>query len=113
MFGTERSLNLPGPQSAFTALYRLFGVFLDGFWMRFRWTYLTAVGVIIAVFGMLAILPSCPLFALFPPFVVGEPCDLSGITGMAGLTMAFTGAGLVLFAEIARRLNPTPKSAIS
>ncbi len=81
--------------------------------MRFRWAYLTALGVMIAVFGMGAILPSCPLFVLFPPFVVGEPCDVSSITGVAGLTMAFAGAGLVVCAEIARWRNRAPKTASS
>ncbi len=79
--------------------------------MRFRWTYLEVVGVILAGFGILAILSSCPLLVLFPPIVVGEPCDLSGVAGMVGLVMALAGAGLFLAGEIGRRLKPTPKAA--
>ena len=62
--------------------------------MRFRWKYLELLGGILIVFGMLAVLPGCPYFGLFPPIIYGR-CDLSSLAGETGFGTAV--AGTVLF----------------
>jgi len=71
------------------------------------WTYLVVCGVSLGLIGLyLVVSGGCPFFALFPPILVGTPCELTQ-TGSMGLVLSVAGGALVIAVEIARRLKPT------
>jgi len=80
--------------------------------MRFRWKYLELLGGILIVFGMLAVLPGCPYFGLFPPIIYGR-CDMSSLAGETGFVTAVAGTVLFISGEIGRRLKSPPKASIA
>ena len=72
--------------------------------MRTR-TYLVVAGVVLGFVGLdLVVIGGCPFFVLFPPILVGTPCELSQ-TGSIGLILSVAGGALVIAAEIAQRLK--------
>ena len=74
--------------------------------MRGR-TYLLACGVSLGLIGLFLIASGgCPFFILFPPILVGTPCQLTQ-TGSIGLILSVAGGALVIAVEIAQRLKPT------
>ena len=77
--------------------------------MRPRTSFVVA-GVSLGFVGFyLVVIGGCPFFALFPPILVGTPCELSQ-TGSIGLIFGVAGGSLVIAAEIARRLKSTGTS---
>ena len=79
---------------------------------RFPWKYLEVLGGILIVFGMLAVLPGCPYFALFPPIIYGR-CDVSSLAGETGFVTAVAGTILFTSGEIGRRMSSPPKASIA
>ena len=70
-------------------------------------TYLVVCGVSFGFIGLFLVASGgCPFFALFPPILVGTPCELTQ-TGSIGLIFGVAGGALVIAVEIARRLKPT------
>ncbi len=68
-------------------------------------TYLVVAGVVLGFVGLdLVVTGGCPFFVLFPPILVGTPCELSH-TGSIGLILSTAGGALVIAAEIAQRLK--------
>ena len=74
--------------------------------MRGR-TYLIVCGVSLGLIGLFLVASGgCPFFILFPPILVGTPCQLTQ-TGSIGLILSVAGGALVVAVEIAQRLKPT------
>ena len=70
-------------------------------------TYLVVCGVSFGFIGLFLVASGgCPFFILFPPILVGTPCELTQ-TGSIGLILGVAGGALVIGVEIAQRLKPT------
>ena len=70
------------------------------------WTYLVVCGVSFGFIGLFLVASGgCPFFILFPPILVGTPCELTQ-TGSIGLILSVAGGALVIAVEIAQRLKP-------
>jgi len=71
------------------------------------WTYLLVGGVSLGLIGLFFVASGgCPFFILFPPILVGTPCELTQ-SGSIGLILSLAGGALVISVEIAQRLKPT------
>jgi hypothetical protein len=70
-------------------------------------TYLLIAGVSFGIIALFLIASGgCPFFPLFPPILVGTPCELSQ-TGNIGVIFGVTGGALVVAGEIRRRRKST------
>ena len=80
--------------------------------MRFHRKHLEVLGGILIFSGMLAVLPGCPYFGLFPPIIYGR-CDMSSLAGETGFVTAVAGTVLFILGEIGRGLKSPPKVSIA